>query len=205
MGLKLTTEFSTLPEAKAYLEKLIKSDGKEACTDATVGETRKGIRDWLIENDCKLSSDLMATDENSKESKAEQGKEPMVFIAYKGCPRMKNLRPTRTSLQMVNGVQQMFEVPGVTMITTEFRQDPGVRIIRVKDNPAVKRANEPISPEELSKMIQDTPEFDAELIVTWNEYQERKAIHEQKAKELEKLDQEYRTKLRAKRGKRGAA
>lgn len=128
---------------------------------------------------------------------------PLKFVMKKGCPRMKTLRPSRTGVDSISGIK--FTIPGVVWVARKYQPDPAIRIIDVQEQDAVRRAEFPIEPEDMARMIMASKEFQRGLLIPWEDYLDEKAEAKAELDAILKVRAEHQAMRAAKAGKRGWA
>lgn len=184
----------TIPEAIGYMDTL---PYDEAATLARADE-RKGILDYIAERG--------KNGQNTSKS-ASAAAVPTRFVCFHGCPKSFRLEPT-TSRITSDG--HRFSKPGLVIVTKKSAEAPGLRMIEVPQLDACRRAENRLSPEQVSESIMQTIYFTGfeggqPVIVPYDEWKAEHQYKLSRAAERKAEDDEFIANLKAKRGKRGAS
>lgn len=193
----------TVAEAIAAMDGMLLDEAEAFARGDT--SNRAGIAKYIEERRAKLADRPMPQTKREGPSKGDQpATEPLVFAAYPGSPGMLTLRPTR--LLPDPKTRELYPVGGIVLqMKQTYHADPGIRRIDIKLMPEVARPQFPVAPAEIANLIMDTRYFQQGLIVPWDEYIERKAMREQKANEMDRVEKDFERRMAEKRGKRGIA
>lgn len=126
-----------------------------------------------------------------------------VLLLGDGCPRLFTVRPSRQETARTNTGNAVVEIPGIQVRGIRLPNDKKAAMVNVRQHPAVRRAQFPVTQAELCELIEGTHWFQESKIVTLAEYNELRDL-EREAKEAAKKNEDaLRERIAAKRGKRG--
>jgi hypothetical protein len=72
-----------------------------------------------------------------------------------------------------------------------------------EQSPAVKRVLDPVSPQQIAKLVMETRDFQRGLVITWEEYEDEQRLEAAKKAAIANVEKEFASARAAKRGKRG--